>query len=68
MTDQTPICAWFAQCDQPAPFQVEHPTLGWVDICVGHLEWLGDEPSPTQFVPPLATARWRRLQAMLNDA
>lgn len=52
MNDQ-PRCQWFVMCRKPAPFQVEHPTLGWVDICADHLTWLGDDPSPTQFVPPL---------------
>ncbi len=50
------ICRWFAKCPNPAPQQVEHPTLGWVNICDAHLAWLGPEPSPTQFVPPLAAA------------
>lgn len=51
-----PICRWFARCKNEATNQVEHPTLGWVDICDKHLEWLGDNPSPTMFVPPLAAA------------
>lgn len=51
-----PTCRWFAKCKNPAGHQVEHPTLGWVDICSVHLAWLGDHPSPTQFVPPLAAA------------
>lgn len=53
---ETPACRWFARCTEPAGHQVEHPTLGWVDICDGHLLWLGDHPSPTQFIPPLAAA------------
>lgn len=50
------ICRWFAKCTNPAPQQVEHPSLGWVNICDKHLAWLGPAPSPTQFVPPLAAA------------
>jgi hypothetical protein len=49
-----PVCRWFAKCTRPAPQQVEHPTLGWVNICDECLAWLGPNPSPTQFVPPLA--------------
>jgi hypothetical protein len=49
-------CQWFALCEHEATKQVEHPTLGWVDICDDHLAWLGERPSPTQFVPPLAAA------------
>lgn len=56
MTNGTPRCRWFLRCTNPAGFQVEHPTLGWVDICQDHLTWLGESPSPTQFVPPLAAA------------
>lgn len=48
------VCDWFAMCTEQATSQVEHPTLGWVDICEKHLKWLGPNPSPTQFVPPLA--------------
>ena len=56
MADATPRCQWFAKCTEPAPKQVEHPKLGWVDICEKHLAWLGPNPSPTQFIPPLAAA------------
>jgi hypothetical protein len=51
-----PVCRWFATCTNVAPHQVQHPTLGWVNICQDHLDWLGEKPSPTQFVPPLAAA------------
>ncbi len=59
--EQVPICMWFARCANPAPQQVQHPTIdhgepGWVNICDAHLAWLGDKPSPTQFVPPLVAA------------
>lgn len=49
-------CRWFAKCRNEADKQVEHPTLGWVNICDEHIAWLGTNPSPTQFVPPLAAA------------
>jgi hypothetical protein len=58
------ICRWFAKCTNPAPQQVEHPALGWVNICDDHLAWLGPEPSPTQFYPPLAAAVLDRNPAM----
>jgi hypothetical protein len=51
-----PICRWFAKCKNPSNKQIEHPTLGWVNICDVHLEWLGENPSHTQFVPPLTAA------------
>ena len=34
------ICAWFLGCADESNQQVHHPTLGWVAICDGHLEWL----------------------------
>ena len=57
------ICRWFAKCTKPAPQQVQHPSLGWVNICDDHLAWLGPDPSPTQFVPPLAAAGLDRTPA-----
>jgi hypothetical protein len=53
-------CNWFAKCENEATSQVEHPTLGWVDICERHIDWLGENPSPTQFVPPMAAAALNR--------
>jgi hypothetical protein len=55
------ICAWFLRCERPATHQVEHPTIGWVDICEDCLAWLGDSPSPTQYVPPIVAASASRL-------
>lgn len=49
-------CRWFAKCTNETDKQVEHPTLGWVDTCAEHIAWLGENPSPTQFVPPLAAS------------
>lgn len=68
--NESPICRWFAACTEPAPQQVEHPTIGWVDICDNHLAWLGDKPSPTQFVPPLAARvldRKPALKSLMED-
>jgi hypothetical protein len=63
-------CKWFANCANGATHQVEHPTLGWVDICPDCLKWLGTDPSPTQFVPPLAANVLNRHPAArtLHDA
>lgn len=47
-------CRWFLHCQNDATSDVEHPTLGWVPTCDQHIDWLGTNPSPTQFVPPLA--------------
>lgn len=49
-------CRWFAKCTETTTNQVKHPTLGWVDTCDKHIAWLGDNPSPTQFIPPLAAS------------
>jgi hypothetical protein len=34
------VCHWFAGCSNASDKQVDHPTLGWVPICDGHLKWL----------------------------
>jgi len=53
-----PTCRWFAACTKVAPHQVEHPTLGWVNICTDHLAWLSDAPGGgPKWVPPLVAAR-----------
>ncbi len=59
-------CQWFAECHNDSTKQVEHPTIGWVDICDEHIKWLGDKPSPTQFVPPLVARRLRELHRRLG--
>jgi hypothetical protein len=50
-------CGWFARCPNPADKDVEHPTLGSVPCCDEHIAWLGPNPSPTQFVPPMVALR-----------
>lgn len=59
-------CEWFAKCNNEATKDVDHPTLGWVPCCDVHIIWLGDKPSPTQFVPPLAAKHYSAVQEVLN--
>lgn len=59
-------CEWFAQCDQPSIATVEHPTIGDVEICQSHLDWLlvdGPNPPPTKMVPPMVARQLDRLAA-----
>lgn len=30
---ELPTCAWYALCDNPAPYVVDHPVLGAVRVC-----------------------------------
>ena len=55
-------CQWFFNCNNEATKQVNHPRLGWVDICDHCVAWLGKNPSITQFVPPLV-ARLNKIEA-----
>lgn len=55
-------CQWFLLCTNDATAQVEHPTLGWIDICETHVDWLGTAPSRTQFIPPMAAAAHRHMK------
>lgn len=55
-----PKCQWFLGCHADAAGIVEHPTLGDVNICQAHLDWLTDDFSPTKMVPPMAAAIARR--------
>ncbi len=50
-------CEWFHKCHNPSVATVEHPTLGDVEICQGHLVWLTSDYSPTKMVPPMAARR-----------
>ncbi len=54
-------CQWFAGCHNEEAGAWRHPTLGWVPICLHHIEWLGDSPTHTQFVPPIAAATLRKV-------
>ena len=66
MTD-LPTCNWFLKCTNKATQQVEHPTIGWVDICDEHLVWLAEDdvPNPTKFVPPLAARHGAKIADVL---
>ena len=61
-------CQWFAGCTNESTCQVHHPTIGWVECCQVHLDWLGPTPSPTQFVPPIVARYHNRLAAILVAA
>ena len=59
-------CEWFLMCDEPSTAVVAHPTVGDVEICQHHLDWLMEDmtegengtfwPNPTKMVPPMASA------------
>lgn len=59
-------CDWFAKCTKPMYAEVQHPTIGWVNICREHLEWLGDSwlPSITERFKP----SWRTQKKSLDIA
>lgn len=61
-------CNWFLHCKELATKQVEHPTLGWVDICDKHLDWLSEDGylNPTKCVPPLVARHALKIQAILE--
>lgn len=47
-------CAWFYHCHNESIGVIEHPTIGDVEICSTHVEWLTEMDSPTAWVPPIA--------------
>lgn len=49
-------CDWFLMCKNESAGVVEHPTLGDVEICQEHIDWLLTDYSPTKMVPPMAVA------------
>lgn len=61
-------CEWFLLCEDHSIATVEHPTLGDVEICQAHLDWLTADgtPSPTMMVPPMAARRGRALAERLG--
>jgi len=50
-------CAWFIGCHNPSEGTVDHPTLGNVEICREHIDWLQNDFSPTKMVPPILAAK-----------
>jgi hypothetical protein len=54
-------CEWFIGCHNESAGTVEHPTLGDVECCQKHIDWLTTDFSPTKMVPPMAAraASWR---------
>lgn len=63
-----PECDWFLGCHEFAPSQVKHPTIGWVNICQKHLDWLSEDetPNPTKFVPPLAAQHGNKVASIMD--
>jgi hypothetical protein len=53
-------CEWFATCRAVSVAAVEHPTLGDVEICARHLDWLAQGFSPTKMVPPIVARQLSR--------
>jgi hypothetical protein len=64
-------CGWFLKCHAESVAVVEHPSIGDVEICQAHLDWLLEDlhpdgsPNPTKMVPPLAAKHGRRVEAIL---
>jgi hypothetical protein len=56
-------CEWFAECHEPSTAMVEHPTLGDVEICQTHAEWLTTDFSPTKMIPPMAARGLAKVEA-----
>jgi hypothetical protein len=60
-------CEWFLECHDDSVAVVEHPTIGDVEICDRHVQWLCADltdgmPNPTKMVPPLAAKHGRELR------
>lgn len=62
-------CEWFHGCDAASVATVEHPTVGDVEICQTHLDWIMEDisptgqPNPTKMVPPMVARAARKLMA-----
>ena len=59
-------CEWLHGCNNVSVATVTHPTVGDVEICQGHLDWLMEDmtdgrPNPTKMVPPIAAKHARRI-------
>ena len=66
------ICEWFLNCERESAGLVEHPTLGDVECCQHHIDWLVadflDNFSPTKMVPPMVARRARQLNPEAVEA
>ena len=59
-------CDWFLDCEEISAGRVNHPTLGDVETCQTHIDWLAEDwPNPTKMVPPLAAKHGRKVRATL---
>ena len=64
-------CEWFDQCHDESIAVVDHPTLGDVEICDRHVQWLTQDlhedgtPNPTRMVPPIAARSAARMRERL---
>ena len=56
-------CEWFHGCHNVSTATVEHPTVGDVEICQAHLDWLMDDFSPTKMVPPMVAKKMAGVQS-----
>ena len=61
-------CEWFALCEDESVATVEHPTLGDVEICAKHSEWLQTDWSPTKMIPPIAARSLKPLHETIEQA
>ena len=65
-------CQWFHGCQALSVAVVEHPTVGDVEICQSHLDWLTEDlsptgaPNPTKMVPPMAARSFAKVAAAMN--
>lgn len=64
-------CEWFLHCERESVAVVEHPTVGDVEICQVHMDWLLEDlhedgtPNPTKMVPPIAAKHGAKLRKIL---
>ncbi len=66
-------CEWFLDCHDESMAIVEHSTLGEVQICGRHVDWLfeehgvGSPVNPTKLMPPLAGRHVAKLRQIFAD-
>lgn len=68
--DITGECEWFLDCHEESMGIVEHPTLGEVQICGRHIDWLFEDATegqvnPTKLVPPMAAKHGEKVRSIL---